>query len=437
MSIKAKKILIITCAILAIISLIIVFVVIFTHKKYENLDGYVANISNYKSIGIGSKNTPKSNNQLNLIYADELNTNDDSVTSANLIGVKDDGAIEKIKFTKNDDEVEPIYNIFSFNQTSRYLLITYVIDGDAPKHIIKNYFFNYDEYVTYLIDKNTGLTFNLNFAEEYTLNFRQHGISSADCIDKIIMRFRQKYYKVGVENDELIVQEFYNNEIFDDNIEILLCDKFGNCILSNNYIYTKDGQIKPTNFIFNNNTYRGFDGLIHHENYVLTENGEFIESVDTIQHPIPTEFLIYSNNNDYYFYSPSLANFDGSCKWHFGDNVVKITKNGDTYTINLIPLNFGNLDSKKILINSNFVYAITGDYEITKVNYISEESEVINLTNNIILNKIKIYDSTTIEFVGVDYSLQKVQGTIKANGEISYSYTKPVFECYTILPLSL
>lgn len=420
----------------------------------EDLDGYVANLSSYSDIGVATVNNTyssvASNTQINSKYL-LMNTNftyaqPDNHHKTCLVGVGDDNEIEEICFQKHHSKINSKLNIISFNQTKRYVIITYT-DKEVTK-IYDTQFWNGKRYRTYILDKETNLVFKFDCFVNFGVGMYGYGIMGSDCGDYFIITASNNgcsYYKVGIVNKELKIQEIFNQYTIPDGAEIRLCDKYGNCIIQryNNmgfYILNKQGKLIYLNqtldlcggIIHPGTTYRAVDGCIYNGNYVLNETGEFVvASYIPNRYILPSESLVYSTETaDYYF----LANeFDSSTNymWFYKKTLIKVKKNNDEYSFEEIPFNV----NKKGFQSGDAFYSFENDTDIIKTNILTGEQKTITIENNIMISSISVHDYNQIQFVGVNEYLQTVKGIIFDDGTVSFDYEEPNFITFFIKPL--
>lgn len=422
----------------------------------ENLDGYIANISDYENLGVGTLKTQISNKNKNpktslvigfdvpsCVYADEISH------QTVLTGIDEDGNMEMVNFEKDGHSKKPKLNILSFNQTSRYIIVTYTKNNVSA--IYDTQFWNDTNSRTYFIDKKTNLTFKLDFEGNFTIGMYGYGIIGSDCGDYVVIFANQSYYKIGVKNGVLEVKEFFKIGQLPQYSSVELCDIYGNCIIyrydngKKYYILNNLGELISLNYELDicdrvgnpGTTFRGVDGHIYNNGQVLNSAGYFVDAEYVPQNYIlPSETLIYSTEDaDYYYnkkeYDPSRNYF-----WFYGHNVIKVTKSADKYNFEQIALNvYTGTHPNKIIHAGIYVYAINDDNLIVKSNITTGKTEEIYIENGVIIQSIELYNHNMLKFTGTDSFLNTVIGIIDNLGNINYSYTEPDFVCYCILPL--
>ena len=433
--------------------------------KTTNFDGWVADISNYQSLGIGTLTNDSQVRSFSNTFDSEMVAHAESGEKIVLTGFDANGNIEEVKYSKNGKILKPKSGVIAFNQSERYIFVTYsTINFET---IDKSIFRNDKESQTYMIDKQTGLTFKLDFSYSMTVGIYGYGIDGGDCGDTVIIFAEQKYYKAGVENGKLKVQEFFNSSAMPGYCSILLADKYGNSIVQRTieansgsiyyYVLTNSGELKKieekivTVQDSNYNLYRGKDGLIYLNNYVqyandepftstkvLNQNGDFelLPEVKT-PHVFQSEALIYSNEtSDFYFMNDALPENVG-IHWKYDDKMVKVNRgSGDEYTFEIIDINTIITNGSNNYTYSNFgFYTIKDDYKIWKYNFNTGETSIVELPSQSIISTIEFYDINKIKFSGTDQFLNNMSGTIDQEGNIEYNVTKAKFSCYYISPI--
>lgn len=350
--------------------------------------------------------------------------------------------MEQIEFEKNNSKKKPKLNIQSYNKTNRYILITYTDHNIS--NVYDTQFWHNEHCRTYLIDKETNLVFKLDLFEHFTVGMYGYGIVGSDCGDTILIQANATY-RIGVENNQLKVQEIFRQDTIPGGASIRLADKYGNCIIDryNNvgsYVLTKDNKLISLNVKLDlcdgighpGTVYRAVDGKIYNGNMVLNENGEFIVS-DYIPegYVLPSEALIYSDETtDYYF----LVNeYDGSRNyfWFYGKYMIKVDKNSGEYQFSQIQFNVNYQGFQ----SGTYFYSFENDRDIIQTNIFTGEQKVFQVAENIIISSISVHQYNQISFTGINEYLQQVRGIVKANGEILYTFEGPDFETYFIQPL--
>jgi len=425
-----KKILGIICAICVCLPCFLGFAG--CSKELENFDGYTANISNYSSLAVGTFDTKKNNKKTVLAGTQDNNVN-------------------AIKFTKKGKSKTPGLNVLSFNQSERYVFITYA--KQKTSYIYDNQFWNTDTARTYLIDKQTDKVYLLNIEGHFKIGVSGFGIVGADCQDYVVVEASNGYYKVGVnQQGELIINEFLIKSSATENTKIFLCDIYGNalvCKVANgvgtNYVLKASGELEPLAFIPDRfgglaagepETFRAQDGKIYHNGLVLNQNGQF-EVADSmpLNFMLPTEIIVESTAQADYYYMPQI--FDGYRYffWIYGQNIVKVTKDAGSYSVTSIPLDVRvDLSTEEYLFSGGYIYAIADSNIITRTNVKTGNKEIIELEEGITVTSLAMYNHNQIEFHGTR-GASNVKGIIKTTGEVEYNYTLPTFICYLISPL--
>lgn len=417
----------------------------------ENLDGYVANLSSYSNIGVATVNNTyssiasNSQNNSKLLF---MNTNivyaqNDNHNKTCLVGVGDENEIKEINFQKQDSIINSKLNIRSFNQTKRYIIITYT-DDDVTK-IYDTQFLNGKRYRTYILDKETNSVYKFDSFEHFDIGMYGYGIMGSDCEDYFIINAGLSYYKVGVVNEELKIQEIFKQNTIPDGAEIRLCDKYGNCIIQryNNmgfYVLNNQGKLTSLNQTLDlcsgidhpGTTYRAIDGCIYNGNYVLNENGDFVEaSYIPNEYILPSESLVYSTETADYYFIAKKYDSSRNYMWFYTKTLIKVQKNNNEYTFEEIPFNVND----KGFQSGDAFYSFENDTDIIKTNILTGEQKIITVENNIIISSISVHDYNQIQFVGINENLQTVKGIIYNNETVSFNYEEPDFIAFFIQPL--
>ena len=434
--------------------------------KIENLDGYIVDLESYSNIGVAvvNKNSKESKNmniKINSGYCSisSNNSNNESLIKNKrncLVGVDNEGNVEELRFKKKNSNIKPKLNICSFNQTKRYIIVTY-FDGKASLVSYSNQFKNgkeYDRnYRTYIIDKQTNLVFKFDLFEDIYIGQGGYGIIGSDCGDYFIIRaslsdgkghyIGTTYCKVGVENDQLKVQEIFRKDTLPGGSEIRLCDIYGNCIIhrySNQryYVLKNTGELSLLDINLDlcgginhpGTTYRAIDGCIYNANQVLNYNGEFVDAeYITDGYILPTETLAYSTESADYYYA--IKTYNNGYFWYYPNTVIKVEKNSERYNFEEIPF---NINGEGFQYKENY-YSFGDDNVIMKTNILTGDQVIINLQENIILNSISLFNYSHIYFVGINEYMQTVKGIIMEDGRIIYKIEEPNFVTYYLQPL--
>ena len=417
----------------------------------ENLDGYIANLSSYSNIGVATINRTNSsvvsnaqnNSKLLSVNANFVYAQQDNHYKTCLVGIGDENEIEEITFQKQNMKIKSQLNILSFNQTKRYIIITYT-DNKVTK-IYDTQFWNGERCRTYILDKETNLVFKFDSFENFGVGMYGYGIMGSDCGDYFVIDASSSYYKVGVVNEELKIQEIFKRYTIPNGATISLCDKYGNCIIQrdNNmgfYVLNNQGKLTYLNQTLDvcsgmqhpGTTYRAIDGSIYNGNYVLNENGEFVEaSYIPKRYILPSESLVYSTETaDYYFLA---MEFDSSRNymWFYPKTLIKVQKNNNEYIFEEIPF---NVNDKGFQSGESF-YSFENDRDIIKTNILTGEQKTITVENNIIISSISVHEYNQIQFVGINEYLQTVKGIIYDDETVSFNYEEPDFVMFCIQPL--
>lgn len=418
----------------------------------ENLDGYIANLSSYSNIGVATiSNTISMNKQTgsknlsmgtNYGYAQHKNQHKTA-----LVGISDENEIEEIRFQKQNKTVNSQLNIVSFNQTKRYIIITYT-NYEVTK-IHKTQFFNDNRRRTYILDKETNLVFKFDTFDWFRVGMYGYGIIGSDCGDYFIINTSNKglsYYKVGVVNEKLKIQEIFNQYTIPDGGEIQLADKYGNCIIKryntnkNIYILNNQGKLSYLNQTLDlcdgvghpGTTYRAVDGCIYNGNYVLNEKGEFVEaSYIPGKYVLPSEALVYSSETADYYFLAEIFDSSSNYMWFYPKTLIKVEKNNNEYIFEEIPFNV----NEKGFQSGEFFYSFEDDTNIIKTSILTGEQKIVTIDNNIILSSISVHNYNQISFVGINEYMQTVKGIIYDDETISFDYEEPDFTTVFIQPL--
>ena len=413
----------------------------------ENLDGYIADLAKYSSIGVAKRSSNFSNKN-NLDSSNNSNVNilyaaDNEKTSTCLVGVNKDSVFEEVCFEKDNENLLSGFNVLSYNQTNRYILITYS-DLSVSK-IHDTQFWNNEHCRTYLIDKSNNLVFLIDSFEQFQIGMYGYGIIGSDCGNFIVIYSNNTYYKVGVENKQLKLQEIFKQDTIHGGAEIQLCDKYGNCVIkrynSNKYyILNNNGLLKTVYFELDlcqginhpGITYRAIDGQIYHYNKVLNQEGNFVDASNVpAEYILPSEALVYSTETtDYYFLA---KNFDSSRNymWFYPNKLIKVEKGNNSYTFNEVPFNV----NEEGLQAGEYFCSFENDTDIIQTSILTGEQNIVKVNENIILNSISVHNFNEISFVGINEQLQTIKGIINENGDISYEYVEPEFQTYFFQPL--
>ena len=274
----------------------------------ENLNGYVANIAKYDSIGVSAVNNSTTNSPTLSLSANRLNLATNESQKTMLTGVVN-GNVEAVRFDNNGIYKVPDMNIRCFNQTSRYIFIEYC--REEVYNLDFNNFNSTPNSIIYIIDKETNLTFR--FPESFYLGAYNYGATGVDCGDFVVFRNfnSQSYSKLGVVDGRLEIREILDISAFPGSITLWLSDIYGNSIVEHNnnsqstfYILNNADQLLPLDYILDvridsqktGTTFRAVDGKIYNGATVLNENGEFVPA-DYVpeRYVLPTETLIYSD----------------------------------------------------------------------------------------------------------------------------------------------
>lgn len=418
----------------------------------ENLDGYIANLSLYSNIGVATINNKS--NALNLegerigltALAIENNSSDANNNKTCLVGLDINNQVKQIQFHNQNNSVNAQLNVVSFNQTNRYILITYT-NKDVEK-INDNQFWSDNEHRTYIIDKQTKSVFKIDLFEHFVIGMYGYGIVGSDCGDYIVISAGRNnaisYFKVGVENEKLKINEIFSQYTISSGAEIRLCDKYGNCVIrryDNTYcILNKDGILKSVDFDLDicggiNNpgtTYRAIDGCIYHNQKVLNQNGEFVDTPSVMnKYILPSEALVYSTDLADYYFLAKPYDVSRNYMWFYNKTMIKVNKNGVQHTFEEIAF---DVNEQGFQSGENF-YSFRNDRDIIKVNILTGAHQVISLNNDIIINSISVYAYNEISFIGINETLQIVKGIIEGDGTIVYAYEEPDFTTYFLQPI--
>ena len=196
----------------------------------------MANLSQYSNIGVATYKTKnnvrtsnnKSNSKYRLFNSLSVYASSNENKKNCLVGVDENDNLEQIEFKKDGSKKKPKLNIQSYNQTNRYILITYA-DYDVS-YVYDTQFWHGEHNRTYLIDKETNLVFKLDLFDHFTVGMYGYGIIGSDCGDTLLIQANATY-RIGVENNELKVQEIFRQDTIFDGAEIRLADRYGNCII--------------------------------------------------------------------------------------------------------------------------------------------------------------------------------------------------------------
>ena len=421
----------------------------------ENFDGYVANLSNYENLGVGTLKTQNSNKRTktsltigfdipSYVCAEEVSY------QTVLTGVDENGDMEMVNFEKDGKYKKPKLNVLSFNQTSKYIIITYTQNNVSS--IYHTQFWNNSNSRTYIIDKDTNLTFKLNFEGNFTVGMYGYGIAGSDCGDYMVIFSNQSYYKVGVKDGLLEVKEFFKIGQVPEYSSVELCDIYGNCIIyrwdnlqTYYYVLNNLGELIPLDYqldICNSvgnpgTTFRSVDGRIYNNGQVLNSDGYFVDTDYVPQNYIlPNETLVYSTEDADYYYNKKDFDSSRNYFWFYGNKVIKVTKNADKYDFEQIAININTGTHPDKIVQAGIdIYAVNDDNLIVKFNIVSGKTEEIYIENDVIIQSIELYNHNMLKFTGIDNFLNTVVGIVDSLGNINYSYTEPDFVCYYIYPL--
>ena len=422
----------------------------FSGCSKQNLNGFMANISDFTSIGVGNIYTENANatSTLNMSSSNVL-LNGKKENKKVLFGIDQLGKIKPVKFKKDGREEEPQWSVKAFNQTKRYMFVTYNAHYYSNNFIDSNIWFykeNHPQSVTYIIDKQTNLVFLLDMEASF-----KHDIYKNDCGDSFVIEQSYhannntcyKYYKVGVVDNKLEVREIFDTSSVPNSNGIIFSDIYGNCIVEryfgsfdySYYVLKNSGQLveiegnPKTHSIASGEItlFRSVDGQIYYDGKVLTANGDW-QTVENFpqNYQLDTDNLICSTEEADYYYHKDL--YDGK--------IIKSYNNTAYPQFEEIENIVSMADSEKIISGTN-MYAITADNVISKINFMTGEIESHTLNSDIILKSITLHNLDQIAFNGTNSYLQDVNGLISATGSISYEYTEPDFVCYYIFPLNL
>ena len=419
----------------------------------ENLDGYVANLSSYSSVGVATINKAHSNNGLNaqnnlkLLKMDtnlSYSKNEDQNKTC-LAGVGDNNKIEEVSFSKKNNKIIPQLNVECFNQTKRYIIVTYT--NEDVSIIWKTQFNNYNGAKTYIFDKETNLVFKFDFFITFVADMYGYGIMGSDCGDYFIIEGTSNdgdsYYKVGVVNGELKIQEIFKKNTIPGGAVIRLCDNYGNCIIERQdnkgyYVLNNQGKLIKLNqnldFYLGHEhpgtTYKAVDGFIYNGNYVLNKDGEFVDaSYIPDAYILPYESLVLSTETaDYYF---STYEFDNNLFWFYPNTLIKVQKQDNEYMFEEIPFNV----NKTGFQCGEFFYSFENDTDIIKTNILTGDQSIVSVGDNIMISSISVYDYNIIQFTGINEYMQTVKGIIYNDGTVSYDYEESNFITFSIQPI--
>ncbi len=423
----------------------------FSGCSKQNLNGFMANISDFTSIGVGNIYTENANatSTLNMSSSNVL-LNGKKENKKVLFGIDQLGKIKPVKFKKDGKEEEPQWSVYAFNQTKRYMFVTYTAGDYSDEDIYSTIWFyeeNHSHFITYIIDKQTNLVFLLDMEATFRYNMYKY-----DCGDSFVIEqycyadngIYYKYYKVGVVDNKLEVKEIFDTSKVANSSFIVLNDIYGNSIVEryfgnsdySYYVLKNSGQLveiegNPNihNWVVPGEItlFRSVDGQIYYDGKVLTANGDW-QTVENFpqNYLLDTDNLICSTEEADYYYHKDL--YDGK--------IIKSYNNTAYPQFEEIENIVSMADSEKIISGTN-MYAITADNVISKINFMTGEIESHTLNNDIILKSITLHNLDQIAFNGTNSYLQDVNGLISATGSISYEYTEPDFVCYYIFPLNL
>ena len=151
---KKQKTIFATCIISFVCVIASVFVLVFSLGGANNFDinhMFIANFENYTALGAGYFE----NSNSGAVYADE-----DTPSKQYLLGLTQDGKIEKIKITtqEGDEIIEQTWELSNFRAFSNYSIACFRYhDNTTP---LGEFFGNYDTERTYVIDNKTGKFFH-------------------------------------------------------------------------------------------------------------------------------------------------------------------------------------------------------------------------------------------------------------------------------------
>ena len=394
-----------------------------------------------------------------------------------MVGADKHGKVDKVSFKNGNKDVVPdnLY-VSSFNKTKRYIIITYTdLDNSSSgqNEVLRNTFDSQFHYATYVIDTVTNLTFKLEIEDFYSFRIGTsgYGIVGADCGDEFIVTVdigryntemndsNYKYYKIGVVDNKLQVKEFFSSELM-RSAYIYFSDIYGNCMLTNSsnkkFILSNSGQLTelpddawPTYGYKNpdepqspREIYRAIDGKIYFNNQVLNESGVFVNTEHIIEnYTLPSENLIYSEDNiDIYCDVRLGSSISDGYDFYFWiyTTAIKVVNNNGKYEFHPIKINtqhYSLLSSTMVFVD-NKAYVLENDREILITDLLTGAASSVSLNKDIIVRSIAPYGVNTIEFEGIDMSLNAVYGIVDKDGNANYEYSKQEFACYYILPLN-
>ncbi len=417
----------------------------------ENLNGYVANIAKYDSIGVSTVTSNSSQSTTLSLSQNRLNLANNGAQKTVLTGVTN-GNIEAVAFGNNGIFKVPNMNLTAFCQTTRYIFLKYSTAGDFQKGDAN--FYNAPNAKSYVIDKETNLTFSLGVNGLYYVDLGTYGYGSvgSDCGDYVVFEMNFNYYKLGVVDGRLEVREILNAESFPGETRLCLSDIYGNSIVEryNNqqttyYILNNKDQLLPLDYSLDlcsgidepGTTFRGVDGKIYNGNTVLNENGEFVPADYVLDgYILPAETLFYSDGTSNYYSGYSLGEASAGF-WFYGANVIKVTENEGRYTFEKIPLNTDSTITKEnTTVSGTNLFMIKNDHIIISYDLLTGNSREIQVNSDIIINDIEQIGYDMIKFSGINLNQYAVNGLVDKNGKIFYEFTPPEFTCFYIMPLN-
>jgi hypothetical protein len=368
---------------------------------------------------------------------------------------KKDGQFEEVTFVDEDDNIQTqTYNVSDFKSSS---LITFVRFQLGETSSIGSFTFSY--YIKdkiYVIDNTNGKLYDIS-GKFYDLNIKEWSeeFNSNSCA----------YLKGAQLEEEEITSYIYRFSFSENSLKIEQCinlskmptkifmvDKFDNIILgikhhgTSRYLYSK-GEIEK----FQHYVYKGIDkifyicpkdisSLLHRNDQTIQYDIKFINKNGTIEdcNPAPLtpaylidDYLIKKVDNVSYYLPQEKYGY----LYYEYDGIVKITKNGDIYTAESIPLPEGSLgvDVTRILGNDRLYFLKESEVYYVEI----ETGEKFTLINNeYIINKIYSDNQGNIIYEGINKYQDDVIGMILPDDTITETVTKTNFEVFYLQPIN-
>ncbi len=451
----------IACILVVLIGATIGIVIGVSNNNF-NLDKmYIANFDSYKALGAGSINDGNvaSASTMPTISANGIQTAYASSNSNKnyLIGQKEDGSLEKIKFSKTKngkaekDQKGYITNVHAFQN---FTIVEWSkIENPFDKSIDKILRLGYWTKI-YVIDNKTGKIFNLVSANDYmqyhissSFIYGYSSLDGGDCfyLYNELHQNSRTYYKVSVENELLKVEEIVNNNLIDFNKNQTFTDKYGNLFITDatNVTINFMGCAEVKYCISNRNVidvgqkvFRSANGIVYTEDksQKFNANGELVENTfDGCDLIVSKDNLIKKVGNTEYYYGVTINEYYiNYVPRDYMQNIYKVTwQDEEVFSYEAIPIS-----------KYTFNYVSTKDkiYFLDEQNIFSVDIETGNkqeLVADYIFNSISTDNLGNVVFNGIRKdNMNHVKGIIYNDGRMDISETNQKYIVYYITALN-